>query len=238
MLLFEDLTYDNVRNRNIVVLDRCPVGVGLYLAPINRCVSCQHPQATSRGSSLVHFTNRAKPVRVNRRLPRRHFGGVSPDMSHLFDGNILTSDVSVKQRLVILAREFNDDILNGFLKLLVTDQAHIEIAGLTQPVSLADDYDWMLFERRDNASYSITWHRLSTARLRGSASSRKCQHDRSTYDSPNGSTLHFWSFRIPTSRTSLRKSQVQSKQPLKTQKASHFGHPRFSWLGCSTHRGP
>jgi hypothetical protein len=57
----------------------------------------------------------------------------------------------------------------GFLKLWITSQAHIEIAGRSQPVSLADDYEGMLFEGRDNALYGITRHRFSTTRLRISA---------------------------------------------------------------------
>ena len=128
MLLFEDLAYENVRNRNVVVTERCPVGVTLYLAPINCGVPREHPQPTSNGESLVDFTNRGKPIRVNRRLPRRHFGSVSPNMSHVFDRKDLTTDVSIKQRLVVLTREFDDDILNSFLKRRITDQAHIEIS--------------------------------------------------------------------------------------------------------------
>src|ERR1700686_4441649 len=150
MLLFEDLAYDNVRNRNVVVTERCPFGVTLYLAPINCGVPREPPQPTSHGESLVDFTNRGKPIRVNRRLPRHHFGSVSPNIFPVFYRKHVTTVVSIKHRLVVLAREVDDDILNSFLKRRVTDQPHIEIVGLPQRLRLTDSYDGMLFEERDN----------------------------------------------------------------------------------------
>src|ERR1700693_4495587 len=55
MLLFEDLFYDNVRNRIFVVTEGCPGAVTLYLAPINCGVTRESPQPTSNGESLVDF---------------------------------------------------------------------------------------------------------------------------------------------------------------------------------------
>jgi hypothetical protein len=71
-----------------------------------------------------------------------------------------------QQGLVIAAGKFNDDVLNGFLKGRVPDQANIEVTGLPQPVCLADDHYGMLLERRDNPSDGIRRYSFSPTRLR------------------------------------------------------------------------
>lgn len=60
-----------------------------------------------------------------------------------------------QQRLVVLARELDNDVLNGLLKCRVVDQSYIEAAGLLQPMCFSNDHNRALLERRHNASYGI-----------------------------------------------------------------------------------
>src|ERR1700732_216060 len=97
---------------------------------INRRVARKHAQAVSRRQFLVDFANRGKPFRINWRFPGGYFGGVAPDMPHIVDRNVFTGDISIKQWLIIAAREFDDDVLNGLLKCRVADQTDIEVPSL------------------------------------------------------------------------------------------------------------
>src|SRR5258708_1817735 len=140
----------------------------MYTAPVNRCISRECAQTAGRLESSVGFTDRCQPFRIDRRLPRGHFGRVAPETSDVFDRNFLSSDVSVEKRLVVAACEFDDDVFNGFFKFTIAGQTYVEVSRLTQPVTFANHHHWVLFERRNDALDSVDRIRKSRAPLWGS----------------------------------------------------------------------
>src|ERR1700688_4325029 len=115
-LLFWDLVQDDVCDRYVVVAERCPIRVSKDAVPINWRVAGEHTQTTGRRQFLVDFANRDEPFRINWRFPGGYFGGVAPDMPHLIDRNVFTGDISIKQCLIIAAREFDNDVLKRLLE--------------------------------------------------------------------------------------------------------------------------
>ena len=51
-------------------------------------------------------------------------------MPHLVYRNVFTGDISIKQWLIIAAREFDDDVLNSLLKCRIANQTDIEVPSL------------------------------------------------------------------------------------------------------------
>src|SRR6267142_6189864 len=159
------------------------------MAPVNSCISREYAQTAGRLESSVGFTDRCQPFRIDRRLPRGHFGRVAPETSDVFDRNFLPSDVSVEKRLVVAAYEFDDDVLNGFLKFTTAVQTYVEVSRLTQPVTFANHHHLVLFERRNDTLDSVDRIRNSRSTLRRRPYRlRACNLDYSSEDTVEASS--------------------------------------------------